>query len=735
MSRGVEREAPGGAPAALPPARGMTAAAVALVLVGGAAAYSNTFDVPFIFDDRNSIVENPTIRRLWPPGPVLSPPPEAVTVIGRPAVNLSLALNYAFCGLDVRAYHAVNLAVHLAAALALFGVVRRTLALPAMAARFGPAATGLAAAVALIWTLHPIQTESVTYVVQRAEALGGLFYLVTLYSAVRGATSARPAPWYAAAASACALGMASKEIVASAPLIVLLYDRAFLAGSLREALRRRWPLYAALAATWGILAALLLASGQRGGTAGFGLNMSPWEYLAAQPAFIVHYLRLCFWPDPLVLDYGWTAGARPGDAPAYGAAALLLAATGVALRRWPGLGLLGAWFLAILAPSSSIVPLVGQVAAEHRMYLPLAAVVALAVVGGYALGARFLARPVAGGARRRLIGRVLAGAAVFALAAALGAATFRRNQDYRTAVTIWEDTVRKRPENPRAQSNLGAVMVREGRDSEALEKFNEALRLAPDYADAWYNRGLARAQRGDLEGAVGDFSQAIALRPAFAAAYSGRAGAWQRLGRLDLALEGYTRALDLAPHDAAAWSNRGEVYRRLRRHDLAASDAARATLLGPDLAEAWFNRGLVRQEEGALDDAAGDYTRALELAPDYADAYTNRAAVRLLARRPDLALADYSKAIDLRPADPAAWSNRGNTYRLMSNFSEAIRDCTHALQLAPDYAPALLNRAIAYYESGAYDKARSDVEACRRLGRQVDENFLKALREAPGAAP
>ena len=112
-------------------------------------------------------------------------------------MNFSLAVNYAIGGLNVRGYHATNLAIHLAAALLLFGLLRRTFLLPAMRERLGAAATPLALAVALLWAVHPLQTESVTYVVQRAESLVGLFYLLTLYGLVRGATAARPLGWYA----------------------------------------------------------------------------------------------------------------------------------------------------------------------------------------------------------------------------------------------------------------------------------------------------------------------------------------------------------------------------------------------------------------------------------------------------------------------------------------------------------------------------------------------------------
>ena len=223
-----------------------------------------------------------------------------------------------------------------------------------------------------------------TYIVQRAESLVGLFYLLTLYCFIRGATSNRRRPWYAVAVLACLLGMASKEVMVSIPLIVLLYDRAFLAGSFRRAWRRRYGVYLPLASTWLLLAWLVIATGNRGGSAGFGAGIGSWAYLCTQFGAILHYVRLCFWPHPLLFDYGQdTVPLTLAILPDAILVALLGLATLVALWRWPKIGFLGAWFFAILAPTLSVLPVATQVVAEHRMYLPLAAVLTAVALAGY----------------------------------------------------------------------------------------------------------------------------------------------------------------------------------------------------------------------------------------------------------------------------------------------------------------------------------------------------------------
>jgi hypothetical protein len=276
------------------------AAALALAVI---AIYANALPAPFVFDDIPSIVENQTLARIWPPGDALSPPRgEGITVEGRPLLNYSLAINHAVSGQQTWSYRATNIAIHLGAALALFGCLRRTLAARPESAR---RATALAFGIALLWAVHPLQTEAVTYVIQRAEALAGLFFLLTLYAFIRATQATSPlrserTVWLVLSVGACLLGMASKEIMYCAPIAVLLYDRAAAAGSFRAAWQLRRGYYVALAMTWLLLGALLLSTGNRGGTAGLGVGVTPWLYARAQCEALTHYLWLSVWPHPLI---------------------------------------------------------------------------------------------------------------------------------------------------------------------------------------------------------------------------------------------------------------------------------------------------------------------------------------------------------------------------------------------------------------------------------------------------
>ena len=283
----------------------MTLLAAALIALAAGIVYFNSFQGKLLFDDQIWIVDNPYVHRLWPVWPIIFPAKAAAGQIGgRPLVSLTLALNYWAGGTDPRGYHAVNLAIHILAAWVLFGVVRRTLLLwpprssqpaivdgdaenslspppPASSSRFAAAATPLAFAAALIWTVHPLQTAAVTYVIQRTESMVALFYLLTLYCVIRGAASVRNAGnWYMAATLSCLAGMLTKEVMATGPLIVLLYDRTFLSGSFKKALAERLDVYLCLAATWVVIPWVLISTGFHEHSAGSGVEgFTSWTYL------------------------------------------------------------------------------------------------------------------------------------------------------------------------------------------------------------------------------------------------------------------------------------------------------------------------------------------------------------------------------------------------------------------------------------------------------------------------
>jgi Flp pilus assembly protein TadD len=541
-----------------------------VLVLAGVIAYSNSFSGPFIFDDIPSTIDNPHIKHLWPLTEAMTAVSQTATA-GRPVPTLSLTLNYAFGGFNVWGYHAVNLALHILAALTLFGLMRRTLA---------DETNGLwlAGSVALLWELHPLNTESVTYVVQRTELFVGLFLLLTLYCLARG--------WHVAAIVACALGMGSKEVMAGAPIIALLYDYVFLSKSWRKVWDERKWVHLGLALTWIVLIGEI-AAGSRQTTVGFEFaNLGAWDYLKTQCSVILHYLRLCVWPSPLVIDYqDWpiAKGSVLTIVPAWVLLALASATLWLLFKR-PRAGFLGACFFIILAPSSSFVPIASEIVAERRMYLPLAAVVGLIVIGGYFLVRQVLPQMAA----LILVGIV---SVVFA------AVTYQRNLDYRSELAIWEDGASKRPGNPRAHENLGLAFKAVGKDDEAMKHFQIALRLFPGYADAMSNVGALLGFKGRGAEAIPYFVNALKKNPKHVDARFNLAVARHGLGNLDEAEKGYRELLKDVPTHIGAHNNLAGIFLSRGKTAEAIAEWNEVLRLDPTHADARKNLDFVQKSQ------------------------------------------------------------------------------------------------------------------------------------------
>jgi Tfp pilus assembly protein PilF len=505
----------------------------------GLIVYANALGGIFVFDDVLAIAENPHVRTLWPPWYAAWAEYES-PLSGRPIPAFSLALNYALGGLDPTGYKLVNLLLHLACGLTLFSAVGGALRMPALAGRLGPRADDLAFSAALLWLVHPLASECVNYITQRTESWMALAYLSALACTARAWTSPVPGRWRALAVFACASGMASKEVMVSAPLAIVMFEWAYSGVALRTLMRQRALFYGALAACWVILAALMLAS-FRSDTVGFGGDIGATTYLWNQAQVIPRYLRLVVWPVGLAHDWGVPRPLELADVlPSLILTGGLLAiALWLTLRRpvmgWPLL-----FVFVVLAPTSSFIPILTEVAAERRMLLPLAALCALAVVAG------------ADWANRVGVSDRVSGAVLLLVALALAGATLLRNDLYHDRLALWQDAAAVFPDNARAHTNVGQALVELGRYDASVSHLRRAIALTPDYAEGHNELAVALAALGLRSEAREQFERAVALEPEFATAL-------RNLGMLlaagddrERARELLRRSLQLAPDSAKA---------------------------------------------------------------------------------------------------------------------------------------------------------------------------------------
>lgn len=736
------------------------------------AVFGPALNAPFDFDDRGTIVDNPTIRRAWPPTALLNTPELGTAVSGRPVANYSFALSYALNRAlghgepsmdgpsETAAYHVVNVLLHAMSAFVLFALIRDTLRSGRVPEDLRSRAEGIALIVSAVWLIHPIQTEAVDYISQRTELLVSFFFLATVYAAQRAFRDPHAARWIVVALLASLLGMGTKEVMLTAPLVMALYDRTFLFpswASVWQARSRRW-LYGGLATT-AILSVALIASGARGGTVGFNLGVTWYQYFFSQATVIPRYVQLMLWPDRLTYDYGQSPIG--GLAGVVGLASLIC--VGVACvaawrhDRWRPLAFLGAWFFLILAPSSSFVPIRTEIAAERRVYLACAAVVTLVVVGAvyikprlrYAMMAVVVAYFFASGwtADRLAPGELslqILLRCVFALGAAgvlwclvgarrrwiqasgwlliavlLVGRTAARSAMYQHPDALWLGTIQTMPGNARAYSSLGNLRLRDTppRLREADSLFERATSLDSTYATPWIARAAIAVKEARLAEAETYLNRALILSPGDSSATDELGQVLVATGQSDAALR-YLKPLAARWPSSATLSRLGIAYLTMGALDSASSMLVRALHFDSVDVTALRYLGATLVEQGRGSDAVPYLARALPLESDSAFTIALLAIAYAESHRADLATKAAAAAVDRARTDPTVQVFAGRAMAKIGQMHGAEQYLREAVRLDPRDPQALTLLA----------------NVLASLGRRAEAKayLLRALAIAPG---
>jgi Flp pilus assembly protein TadD len=660
------------------PSRFRLVAAFAIVTLAGI-LYADTLGAPYVLDDVRNIVGNPAVRcqrldlECLRRAAFESPTPRAVA-------NVSFALNYYHDASDSRGYRIVNIAIHALNGVLVFALalaVQRRLAVLAGGAALAPGAGILALFAGLLFVAHPLQTQSVAYLVQRMNSLATSFYLLAFLAWLCGREAGRVGPrltWWAACGFAWALAVGSKENAVVLPFAVWLYEWTFYRDFDRAWLRRTAPLLLI-----GVAALAVVLFVHSGGLARFeGRAFTLGQRLLTQLRALWIYIGLVLLPLPSRLNLLYelplsTSLWQPISTLLGGIGLAGLLAVAVALgRRWRLGSFAIAWFLLHLALESSVLPL--AMIFEHRTYLPLVGV-AIAVPASIAsvLGT----------------GRVAWGVCA-ALVIALGVGTHIRNQVWLDAATLWTDVVAKSPHSARAHDELGLVLAGAERWEEAIFHYREAIRLDPPKPDAYLHLGYA-------------------------------------LVRLEAPEEGerwMRRALEIDPDNAAAHHVLGLVLVEADRLQEATPHLERAVELEPGRAEMHNTLGIALDKQGRTDEARRRYDEALRWDPRFAQAHTNLGVMSARAGAAAAALAHFSAALRLDPASTAARNNLA--WILATSPDPELRDAARAVALAEDARreqaadPDVLDTlAVAYAAAGRFDEAARTADQAAGLAASV----------------
>jgi tetratricopeptide (TPR) repeat protein len=671
----------------------------ALILILCLAAYSNTFHVPFQFDDPRSISEVPFVRDIHQfPNPLTQQ---------RAVGFFTFALNYWLHGTDVVGYHIVNLVIHIMNAFLIYAFIVLSFQSPVLqGSSLKKHAKHIALFSALLFAGHPIQTQAVTYIAQRFASLATLFFLLSLVAYVRSRIPAIANPsnhrsmiWYGVSLLSAVLAMKTKEIAFTLPVVVALYEFLFFEGSIKKRIFLLLPLLL----TMTIIPLSLLSTAKPFGdmlgdiseVTKLQTTASRWEYLITEFTVIVTYLRLLFIPVHQNLDYDYPL-FESFFTPEVVFSFLLLAlifGTGVYLvyrdRRSPGAGRLVAfgifWFFITLSVESSIIP-IADVIFEHRLYLPSVGFF-LACTSAIFWGVD------------RLRGRwaKMEQAVMIALAATVvvfAGLTYARNIVWQSEESLWKDVIRNSPMKARGYNGLGL---------------------------AYFNRGL-------YDRAIEAFASAISLHPAYGVAYNNIGNAYFRNGLYDRAIEAQTKAIALEPDNAIFRDNRGLSFSAIGAYDRAIDDFTKAIALDPSYAKSYHNLGFVYHSKGLYRQAIEEYTRAIALDPGNAVFLSNRGSAYAANGEYERAIEDQTTAIALNPDFAAAYNGRGTAYGLQGRYDEAIADFTRAISLDSGNALSYASRGVALARAGRRAEALADFEHACDMGSETGCKGVKQLK-------
>lgn len=581
------------------PARGdpwVSALMIAAMVVVGVLIYSNTFRSSFHLDDYTSIVQNPDVRLISDFSRILRGEYPATFV-----TYLTFAFNYQFWKTDPFFYHLINTAIHIATSLLVFYLTLLTLKISrsggALSPERLPDSSGSQKQIAffagLVFLCHPVQTEAVSYVVQRITSLATFFYVAALVFYVKARTGEK-FWWYVPAVLLGAAGMFTKQIVFTLPFAILLYEFCFIEPRGRGKMKRIYfviPFVALLAVVYFYAYAPQVAEHGFARASKESADLARGTYFLTELRVLATYLRLLFFPVSQNLDYDYPI-SRSLLEPKTLLSFLLLAVTlfvglGAYLKKYRFLAFGIFWFFLTLSVESSVIP-IRDVIFEHRLYLPMAGTAVFAAAGLWQLFRNEKRYWLASGL----------------IIVVLSAMTFERNKVWANEFVLWTDVIRKSPNKARPYHSFGLALFREGRYAEALKFYEKAIARDPSHYTSYVNKGMTLEALKNTEEAVKCYEAAVRMNPKNPVPYVNLGAIYQQKGEIDSAINYYLEAIRQEPKNARAHNNLAVAYDRKGDLGNAIEAYRKAVTIDPAYVVAWVNLGISYGK-------AGDYGRSI----------------------------------------------------------------------------------------------------------------------------
>jgi protein O-mannosyl-transferase len=646
-----------------------------LILLLGFLAYSNTFDSGFHFDDGFHIkvkegirdLDNYASAQMW------------ANVNQRPLSTFTLALNYKYGKLDVFGYHLFNLCIHLLSALLVYLLCISILKSPGMSGQgFAKRAKSIAFFCALIFVLHPLQTQSVTYIIQRMTSLSGMFFLLSAFFYLKGrigfVEKHKKFSWLLISLAFLSgiAAVLSKQNAVTFPIIWLLIEVFFVRDKEGKPFKKIQfiGLSLMLAAILAVIVFQLLPKETE--------DIGRYEYLITQFRVIPKYIQLALLPISQNLDYDFSVSESIWAwKELLGLAIILglfyLAFSSYKKNRLVSFGIL--WFFITLLVESSIIP-IRDVIFEHRLYIPILGIILAFVSVLY----KYLPK-----------GKIIKPAYILIIVSlALAIKTYSRNKIWKSNFSLWEDTHKKSPNKSRVNLSFGNANLELLNYNLAIQYFSRAIALNPENREAYFNRANVYVHLEEYKKAIQDFDIFINAHPELAEPYNFLGKTKLLMNDLGGAVVALNQAISLKPGLFDAWFNRGNARSLIRDYQGAIDDYTESVSLGNQEAAVFNNRGQAYLHIKEMDKAFSDFSTAVYVDPNYAKAYQNRANILYQQGRVEEALQDFKQVILLEPQNKSAYFGRGLVYLKKNKLKLALSDLLIAKKLGMDISPELL---------------------------------------------
>lgn len=579
--------------------------------------YANIFNAPFIFDDV-FLIEEIQKKSLWE----LMLPSSGL----RPFYKLSFALNYYWTGQDTWSYHLVNILIHALNSILIFAIFAETMLLPICRKKFNKKAVYFAFAAALIWAVHPLNTQAVTYLSQRCEIMMTLFYLLSWWCIIKSRDSKKTVYWQLSALVFFVLGLGSKEAMISAPLVIFIYDRLFLSSSFKQALKKHIVFYSGIFCVFLIPLSYLILVGKISHYWAyiFGRHgVDPWQYLMSQSEVVLHYIKLSVIPWGLCFDYDWQLPTSIlSTIPALACWVIIFALLIDLSRRNVFLAFPLWFFILNLLPRSLVSST--HAAVEYRMYLPLAGLVIFYVIFGFWLIKRFAAK-------NRDLQKFFWFITPVVIVLIFSLITISRNRVYDSKLALWKDTAQKAPHNFRAWNYYGIALSENKEFDKAEECFQRALTIFPGNFMALNNLANNCVERGDLDNAILLYYQSLKskndrkelIRKLNSTTHQNLAKIFLMKNDFPKAIFHYNEAIRLTPQNASLLYELGKIFYRIGEKNVAENYFLQALELDNKLYYVMNDIGLIYLSESKFDKAEEYFRKAVSIKPDFFPAKLN----------------------------------------------------------------------------------------------------------------